>query len=89
MLNADRIMADGSYQIRFSDLVSLKDLEEYNNKLMDNTVEPEVIENKGSYIDVSKYDKSEFTYMESDNSYLIDYDLLTKNEVMKINYLMK
>lgn len=32
MLNADRIMADGSYQIRFSDLVSLKDLEEYNNK---------------------------------------------------------
>ena len=54
---------------------------EYNNKLMDNTVEPEVIENKGSYIDVSKYDKSEFTYMESDNSYLIDYDLLTKNEV--------
>lgn len=32
MLNADRIMADGSYQIRFSDLVSLNDLEEYNNK---------------------------------------------------------
>ena len=54
---------------------------EYNNKLMENNVEPEVIENKGSYIDVSKYDKSEFTYMESDNSYLIDYDLLTKNEV--------
>lgn len=32
MLNADRIMSDGSYQIRFSDLVSLSDLEEYNNK---------------------------------------------------------
>lgn len=32
MLNADRIMADGSYQIRFSDLVSLKDLKQYNNK---------------------------------------------------------
>ena len=27
MLNADRIMSDGSYQIRFSDLVSLSDLE--------------------------------------------------------------
>ena len=32
MLNADRIMSDGSYQIRFSDLVSLSDLQEYNNK---------------------------------------------------------
>lgn len=32
MLNADRIMSDGSYQIRFSDLVSLSDLKEYNNK---------------------------------------------------------
>lgn len=32
MLNADRIMSDGSYQIRFSDLVSLNDLKEYNNK---------------------------------------------------------
>ncbi len=32
MLNADRIMSDGSYQIRFSDLVSIKDLKEYNNK---------------------------------------------------------
>lgn len=32
MLNAERIMSDGSYQIRFSDLVELKDLEEYNNK---------------------------------------------------------
>lgn len=31
MLNADRIMVDGSYQIRFSDLVSLSDLQEYNN----------------------------------------------------------
>lgn len=31
-LNADRIMSDGSYQIRFSDLVSLKDLKEYKNK---------------------------------------------------------
>lgn len=31
-LKADRIMADGSYQIRFRDLVSIKDLEEYNNK---------------------------------------------------------
>ena len=31
-LNADRIMADGSYQIRFSDLVSLDDLKEYKNK---------------------------------------------------------
>lgn len=32
MLNADRIMSDGSYQIRFSDLVSIEALEEYNNK---------------------------------------------------------
>lgn len=32
MLNADRIMSDGSYQIRFSDLVSIKELKEYNNK---------------------------------------------------------
>lgn len=32
MLNADRIMSDGSYQIRFSDLVSVNDLKEYNNK---------------------------------------------------------
>lgn len=32
MLNADRIMADGSYQIRFSDLVSIEALKEYNNK---------------------------------------------------------
>ena len=32
MLNADRIMADGSYQIRFSDLVELEALKEYNNK---------------------------------------------------------
>lgn len=32
VLNADRIMSDGSYQIRFSDLVSIKDLEEYKDK---------------------------------------------------------
>lgn len=32
LLNKDRIMADGSYQIRFSDLVSLEDLKEYDNK---------------------------------------------------------
>lgn len=32
LLNKDRIMSDGSYQIRFSDLVSLEDLKEYNNK---------------------------------------------------------
>lgn len=32
LLNKDRIMSDGSYQIRFSDLVSLEDLKEYDNK---------------------------------------------------------
>ena len=32
LLNADRIMSDGSYQIRFSDLVSLEALKEYDNK---------------------------------------------------------
>lgn len=32
LLNADRIMSDGSYQIRFSDLVTLDALENYNNK---------------------------------------------------------
>lgn len=32
LLNKERIMSDGSYQIRFSDLVSLEDLKEYNNK---------------------------------------------------------
>lgn len=31
-LNPERIMADGTYQIRFSDLVSLKSLEEYKDK---------------------------------------------------------
>lgn len=30
--NSDRILSDGTYQIRFSDLVSLDDLEKYNNK---------------------------------------------------------
>ena len=32
LLNTARIMSDGSYQIRFSDLVSLEALKEYNNK---------------------------------------------------------
>ncbi|MBR4110151.1 MAG: hypothetical protein IKK43_00450 [Clostridia bacterium] len=32
VLNAARIMSDGSYQIRFSDLVELEALKEYNNK---------------------------------------------------------
>ena len=32
LLNKDRIMSDGSYQIRFSDLVSLEDLKGYDNK---------------------------------------------------------
>lgn len=32
LLNLDRIMSDGSYQIRFSDLVSLEALKEYGNK---------------------------------------------------------
>ena len=31
-LNKDRISANGTYQIRFSDLVSLESLQEYNNK---------------------------------------------------------
>lgn len=32
LLNKGRIMSDGSYQIRFSDLVALEDLKEYDNK---------------------------------------------------------
>lgn len=34
LLNKKRIMSDGSYQIRFSDLVSLEDLKEYDNKIV-------------------------------------------------------
>ena len=32
LLNQERIMADGTYQIRFSDLVSLEALQEYKDK---------------------------------------------------------
>lgn len=54
-------------------------INEYN-KQFETTTEP-VTESKGSYIDVSKYDSAEFTYDKEDNSYLIDYKLLTKNEL--------